>query len=140
MEAAYERFTAILKTLIDENIPQKCIKINRGKPVWWTRELQSKKNRRDKLYKRQPKGQTTNEYTEALKEFNELKEKLYTQHVTLIERNIRRYAKASTKSVTDYPQEMQLNGERATSELSKAQLFANHFEAIYERDRRNKHR
>lgn len=77
VEDAFDYFYLLMGQLIKENIPTVRIKKNNDKPKWWTPELQRKKNRRDKAYKRKPKNELTEEYVKSLEEFNELRDKLY---------------------------------------------------------------
>lgn len=60
-----------METLIGDNVPRVKITFNDNRPKWWTRELQRKKNRRNKLYKRKLKGSDEVEYLAALNDFNE---------------------------------------------------------------------
>jgi len=71
-----------------ENVPIIRIKKNNNKQKWWSKELQTKKNKRDKMYKRKPKNESTEEYTQALTEFNELQDKLYNEYIKGVEETI----------------------------------------------------
>lgn len=83
VESAFDYFYEYLGRLINENIPKRLIKVNNNnnKTKWWTQELQSKKNRRDKLYKRKPKNERSQEYDEAVREFNELNDELEKKYI-----------------------------------------------------------
>lgn len=69
VKEAFDYFYDVMNDLIEENIPKIRFKKS-NKPKWWTDELQTKKNKRDKLYKRKPKNEVTPEYSTALNEFN----------------------------------------------------------------------
>lgn len=135
--SAFEFFYNTMHNLMIDNIPKQIIKKNSNKPKWWSREWQRKKNRRDKLYKRKPKGQMTVEYSEACKQFNILNEKLYNEYIESVQRNIAsnpaefwNYAKLKTKS-SSYPNEMHLNNTVASTPTEIVQFFADHFESLY---------
>jgi len=88
VEAAFDYFYEKLNSLILGNVPIIRIKKNNNKEKWWSKELQTKKNKRDKMYKRKPKNEMTEEYTEALFEFNELRDKLYDEYRKGVEEKI----------------------------------------------------
>lgn len=79
VDEAFEYFYDKLNTLVIENIPRIRIKKYKNKPVWWTSELQKLKNKRDKIYKRKPKNESSLEYTESVVSFNELEAKLFDE-------------------------------------------------------------
>lgn len=137
---AFDFFYAIMNQLIIDNVPRKCIRTYPSKPSWWTRELQRKKNRKDKLSKRNPRGAFTNEYVQALKEYHELHDKLCKEDILRRERDIRanptefwKYAKAN-KGSTRYPSLMHYNNDSAESPEAIVNLFAKYFEGVYVRD------
>src|ERR1700744_3653760 len=79
VETAFDYFYDKMNSLILGNVPIVRLKKNNNKLKWWTKELQTKKNKRDKMYKRKPENEVTEEYTEALAEFNELQDKQIVQ-------------------------------------------------------------
>lgn len=140
VESAFNYFYVLMDRLIIENIPIIHIKRNNNRPKWWTREWQQKKNKRDKMYKRKPKHETTAEYTKALKEFNELHENLNKEYIEQIQQNIIvnpsefwSYAKAKKKSTT-YPLEMQFNERKCDQPGEIVEMFADYFEGLYVKD------
>lgn len=78
VDAAYELFHTVLNRLLNENVPKIQIKVKSNRPKWWTQQLQTLKNRKNTLYKRKQVGQITDEYVNALKEFDELHGKLHS--------------------------------------------------------------
>lgn len=137
VNSAFEYFLSVFRRLVDDNTPVRRIKSTQHKPKWWTRQLQTLKNRRDKLFKRKPKGVITEEYAAALRDFNELHDALYSQYIAGIERNIStnpaqfwRYAK-SNQSAISYPAEMRYQNDTAKTPEDITNLFANHFENSY---------
>lgn len=62
IDSTYEFFNNTIKSLVEVNVRTKTIKLYTNKPKWWSPELQRLKYRRDKLYKRKPKGVMTDEY------------------------------------------------------------------------------
>lgn len=140
VESAFDYFFELINSLIVENIPKVRIRRNNNRPKWWTREWQQKKNKRDKMYKRKPKGQTTAEYTQALKEFNELDEKLNKDYIDRVQENIIdnpsefwSYAKIGKKTAA-YPLEMQYNGRKCDNPQEIVEMFADYFEGLYVKD------
>src|ERR1700761_5503082 len=67
VETAFDCFYDKLNSLILGNVPIVRLKKNNNKPKWWTKELQTKKNKCDKMYKRKPENEVN--------EFNELQDK-----------------------------------------------------------------
>lgn len=139
VEESFDYFYDLMNGLIVENVPR--IRVRKSnKPKWWTDELQKKKNKRDKLYKKKPKNELTPEYVAALTDFNELHEKLQTEYIDQVQQNIVQnpaefwsYAKMKQKR-TKYPIEMQLNGEKGVNPKEVVELFADYFESIYVKD------
>ena len=140
VESAFDYFYDLFDRLVNENIPRIHIKKNNNKPKWWTRELQKKKNKRDKMYKRKPKNEMSPEYTEALEEFNKLQDELYKNYIDQVQANICsnpsefwKYAKSKQQRPV-YPLEMYYNDQRCDEPKEIVELFANYFEDIYERN------
>lgn len=140
IETAFDYFYELLNRLIIENIPTIQIKVNNNRPKWWTHELQRKKNKRDKMYKRKPKNEMSSDYTEALKEFNELHDILYKDYINKVQGSIIdnpaefwRYAKAKKKTST-YPMEMKYKQRICDKPREIVELFADYFEDIYVKD------
>lgn len=140
VDAAYEFLRHTMVTLIQNNVPKITIKNHENKPKWWTSELQRKKNRRDKLFKRKPKGVVTDEYKAAVDEFNELQNKLHSDYIEKVQANIKtnpaefwKFAKINSKSST-YPSNMHYLNRKSTTPSEMVELFAHYFESIYELD------
>jgi len=140
VHSAFEFFHRTMTTLTENNVPKVSVTSYPNKPKWWTRQLQQKKNRRDKLYKRKPKGILTVEYIEACDEFNELNDTLHKQYIDRIQSNIKldpaefwKFAKIGSKQ-SSYPNRMFHENNTAHSPEEIVQLFANYFESIYEAD------
>ena len=94
---------------------------------------QSKKNKRDKLYKNKPKNRTSPEYEKAVKKFNELHDELYSNYINQVQANIVenpaefwKYARTKKKTST-YPMEMHFNGRKAEQPEEIVELFADYF-------------
>lgn len=139
-DTAYEFFMRTLNTLIEQNVPKSTFKLYTNKPKWWSTELQRLKNRRDKLYKRKPKGVMTEGYATALQEFNELNERRHNDYILKLQENMKQnpkefweFAKINCKSTT-YPNTMHYNEQKSNSQSELVNLFANYFETIYVRD------
>lgn len=84
VDDAFDFFYTTLNQLIIENVPRKRIAVKYNKPKWWSPQLQRLKNRKNKLFKRKPwfaVGQITDEYVQALKDFDELHDKLYGEYM-----------------------------------------------------------
>lgn len=140
VETAFDFFYELMDRLMIENIPKIRIKTNNNRPKWWTREWQQKKNKRDKMYKRKPKNKMTDEYTQALKEFNELDDRLNKEYIDRVQENIINnpsefwsYAKATKKTMT-YPLEMQHNERKCENPQEVVEMFADYFEGLYVKD------
>lgn len=140
VEAAFDYFYSLINQLIKENVPTIRVKKNNNKPKWWTPELQRKKNRRDKTSKRRPENELTTEYVDALKEFNELQDKLHDEYVDKVQHDICsdpskfwNYAKEKQKRPM-YPLEMNYDGRTSNQPAESVELFADYFESIYECD------
>lgn len=140
VDSAFVYFFDVMERLTCNNVPKIKITKNTSKPKWWTRELQRKKNRRNKLYKRKLKGADEAEYLAALNEFNELNNKLYGEYIAGVQRNIASnpsefwsYAKLNVKSST-YPNEMHFNERLASTPQTIVDFFADNFEATYTAD------
>lgn len=140
IDEAFEYFQAILNQLTVENIPRKRVKVYPNKARWWTCELQAKKNLKNKLFKRNPRGLLTDNYVQVQREFQELHDKLRTEDIKRRERNIKanpsefwKYAKQDRRS-TNYPSKMHYNNESAETPERTVNLFAKYFESSYDRD------
>lgn len=140
IESAFSYFYDLLQSLVCENVPRIRVKVNCNKPIWWTQELQSRKNKRDKLYKRKPKHEPSQEYEEAVKEFNELHDELYKKYINEVQSNIIAnpaafwsYARSKKKTST-YPTEMHFNGRKSEQGAEIVGMFADYFESVYEKD------
>lgn len=119
------------------NIPQTTIKTYQNKPKWWNSQLQQKKNRRDKLFKRKKPGTVSTEYIAAVIEFNVLHQRRYDEYIQRIQENIKtepaafwQFAKIENKTAT-YPNKMHPNNVIADTPNKIVELFANHFESSY---------
>lgn len=140
VNSAFDFFHRTISALIESNVPKKSITRNPNKPKWWTRELQCKKNRRDKLFKRKPKGTLTEDYAVACREFNELNDALHKQYIDKIQSDIKtnpadfwKFAKIGNKHST-YPNQMRYSDNCGHSLEEIVELFANYFESIYVAD------
>lgn len=140
VESAFDYFYELMNRLILENVPTIRIRKNNNRPKWWTREWQQKKNKRDKMYKNKPRNRTSDEYTKALKEFNELHEKLNKEYIDHIQEEFIEnpsefwsYAKAKKKATT-YPLEMHYNQQKCDQPGEIVEMFANYFEGLYIKD------
>lgn len=138
--SAFDYFYCLMDRLIMENVPRTKRKKKNNKPKWWTRELQKKKNKRDKMYKNKPKNIMTPEYTEALKDFNILQDSAYNEYIAEVQENIFSnpsefwsYAKMKQNKPV-YPSEMKFNGRKCDHPEQIVELFADFFESIYERN------
>lgn len=136
VDSAYDFFIRTLRNLIDQNVPTIHVKQYSNKPKWWTNRLQKLMNRCAKLNKRKAVA----EFEETLKEFNELRDKLYNKHIARIQENIKtdpaefwKFARING-GVDTYPNEMHYGTAvgRTTSEI--VDLFAEYFESIYVTD------
>ena len=92
------------------------------------------------MYKRKPKNETTSEYAEAVKEFNELNEKLNEEYIGRIQQGIVEnpaefwsYAKTKKKTAT-YPREMMFGERKTDSPQEVVEMFADYFEGLYTKD------
>lgn len=137
VNSAFEYFHDVIDRLIKCNIPKITINKNSNRPKWWTRELQKKKNRRDKLYKRKPKGMVTDEYVVSVNEFNALNDRLHKEYIDRIQKNIAsnpsefwNFAKLNCKS-SSYPNEMHYDDRIGATPKDIVELFADHFEETY---------
>lgn len=140
VEASFDYFYLLINQLIKENIPTIQVKKRKNKPKWWTPELQRKKNKRDKMFKRKPKNGSTTEYLEALNEFNELQDTLYNDYVNKVQHDICsdpskfwNYAKEK-QNRSKYPLEMNYDHRTSNHPAQTVELFADYFESIYECD------
>lgn len=50
VDSAFDFFGTTMTRIMENNIPTKTIAMHSNRPVWWTKELQALKNRRDKLF------------------------------------------------------------------------------------------
>lgn len=140
IDSACEFFTNTIKSLVEQNVPKITFKSYVNKPKWWSPQLQRLKNRRDKLYKRKPKGEVSEEYELALHEFNELNERRYQEYILKVQENVKSnpkefwdFAKICNKSTT-YPNSMYYNDQKSSKLSETVDLFADYFESIYVRD------
>lgn len=139
VEAAYDYFYDVMNDLIVKNVPRIRVKKTTN-PKWWTRELQARKNKRDKLYQRKPKNESSSEYTAALADFNELHETLYNEYINRIQQYIVcdpaefwSYAKMEQKR-SKYPTEVYMNDDASDKPGEIVELFADYFESVYVKD------
>lgn len=90
INAAYDYLHEFLIQKIHDNVPVKRITTYPRKPKWWTRELQAKKNRRDKLFKRKHQNAAQIEdYRTSVLEFNQLNEVLHEKYMIEVERKLK---------------------------------------------------
>lgn len=140
LDSAYEFFVRTVKRMIDQNVPTIRVKKYSNRPKWWTSELQHLKNSRDKLFKRKGNGALTLEYERALKDFNELNDRLHHDHLIRVQENIKNDPAAFWKfaringGIDAYPNQMSYGDKvgRTTNEI--VGLFADYFESIYVND------
>lgn len=140
VDSAFGFFHCTLNELIEQNVPKATFKLYSNKPKWWTPELQRRKNRRDKLYKRKLNGESIDEYEIALREFNDLCDRRQSEHILRIQENVKsdpkefwNFAKISNGSTT-YPNEMHYNDRVSRTQVESVNLFADYFESIYVHD------
>lgn len=140
IDSAYEFFVQTMKALIDQNVPKVKVKKYSNKPKWWTSDLQRLRNRCAKLSKRKLGVEPTPEFVKSLAEFNDLKDRLYNEHVLRIQENIKndpaefwKFARIN-RGVERYPNEMHLDGNVGKSTNEIVNLFAEYFESIHVRD------
>ncbi|XP_055306801.1 uncharacterized protein LOC129571055, partial [Sitodiplosis mosellana] len=140
VHSAFDFFHRTISTLTENNVPKVSVTNYPNKPKWWSRELQHKKNQRDKSFKRKPSGVQTDEYVKACHEFNVLNDRLHNEYIMGIQNNIKsnpaafwKFAKIGNKQAT-YPNQMHHNNVTADSPDDIVQLFANYFESIYVAD------
>nr|AEG42077.1 putative non-LTR retrovirus reverse transcriptase [Mayetiola destructor] len=139
-DEAYEYFAEKFNKLVLNNVPRIKITKRNNKPEWWSTKLQNLKNRRDKAFKRKPKGATSEEYERACKDFNELSDKLQNDYINRIQNNIKldpatfwKFAKIDKSSGT-YPTEMHYLDQNGATPNEIVELFATYFESIYDKD------
>lgn len=140
INAAYDYLHEFLIQKTRDNVPVKRITAYPSKPKWWTRELQAKKNRRDKLFKRRHQNaDQIEEYRTSVLEFNLLNEAIYEKYVIDVERKLKenpaefwRFVKGN--HIASYPSTMHYNELNADSPREIADLFANYFESTYAQD------
>ncbi len=108
VDSAYDFFIRTLRGLIEQNVPTIQVKKYSNKPKWWTFRLQKLRNRCAKLNKRK----AASEFEQTLKEFNELRDQLYNEHIARVQENIRedpaefwKFARING-GVDQYPNEM----------------------------------
>lgn len=86
---AYAFFIAKLNELVLNNVPKIIVERRVNRPEWWSNELQHLKNRRDKAFKRKPKGAMSDEYEKACNEFNKMNDRLENEHINRIQNSIK---------------------------------------------------
>lgn len=96
--------------------------------------MQTLKNRRDKLYKR---DHHSSEYLDVLKKFDQLSSQLFQCYTDDVQANIKsnpaefwKFAKLNQKSSL-YPNEMYLNDTVVSTPCETVELFADFFESNY---------
>lgn len=134
VESSFDFFYSTINRLVASNIPKKRITVNLNKPAWWTRKLQSLKNRRDKLFKRDRRGP---EYAAVLKEFDDMTSKLFEQYIDDVQDEIKndpaefwKFAKLNNKAST-YPSTMYFKDNIGQTTEEIVGLFADFFEENY---------
>lgn len=130
MDYAMNFFCTTLNRLTIENVAQIRITAYHNKPKWWTHELQTKKNCKDKLSKQNPRGAFTAKYIQALKEFQELHSILCKEDIQRKKRNFKanpkdfwKYGRVN-KTNANYPSSMYYNSEKADSPEQIVELCA----------------
>lgn len=145
VDAAYEFFAQTMRSLIEQNIPQKTIKKYSNKPKWWSAELQRLKNRRNKLFKRKSASASgsVDEYETAHKEFNDESQRRFNEHISRVQDNIKtnpaefwKFAKMNA-GTDKYPDAMKFDDRIGTSTEEIVDLFADYFESLYVPDAEN---
>ncbi|XP_037047073.1 uncharacterized protein LOC119081902 [Bradysia coprophila] len=140
VDEAFDYFYELLNRVIVENVPKIRIRRNKNRPKWWTREWQQKKNKKKKMYKQKPKDILTLDYAKAVREFNELNERLNKEYIDQVQQNIVEnpsefwsYAKSKRKCAT-YPCEMMFGERKSENPQEVADIFADYFEGLYTKD------
>lgn len=140
VNSAFDFFHSTMNKLVQCNIPQIAIKRYSNKPKWWNKELQARKNRRNKLHKQQ-RGVVSHEYSKANSEFNELNNKLRNDYYERVQANIAanpaefwNFAKLNNGS-SSYPSQMHFVNNKGDTAQDIVNLFADYFESIHREDR-----
>ncbi|XP_037040311.1 uncharacterized protein LOC119077268 [Bradysia coprophila] len=144
VDAAYEFFVQTIKSLIEQNVPKKTVRKYSNKPKWWSPELQRLKNRRDKLFKRKARNEsTTLEYEEAHKLFSEESDRRYNEYIRQTQENIKsnpaefwKFAKMNG-GIEKYPDRLKFGDKIGNTTEEVVDLFADYFESIYVPDEEN---
>lgn len=140
-----EMVDCLYKTLhevIDTHVPRATIRIN-NKPIWYDKKLTTLKNQRNKEYKKLCRERTKNsaaddtKFLKAKDEFDEYQKARYREHIQNISANVKNDQKKFWKYVNGkrsgakLPNKMTFNGESATNDAEKADLFAKFFSSVY---------
>lgn len=142
VENAFTHFYEVVLNAIDDYVPKIRIRKYSSKPKWWNKEIQQRKNRRDKLYKRRNNGNASHlkEYEIALDDFNQTCAVRQSEYIDEVQRNIAsnpkefwKFARLSSKT-SNYPGQMNYGGRHADTTANIVELFADYFESLYTRD------
>lgn len=140
---------AVIYESFEYFVPHRAIR-NRNHPPWFNRNLLKLKNRRNKLHKRIKSNVSilgrisTNdiqiEYDLVKKEFEILQNFLYQNYLLYIESNLKKNPKqfwnyvSLKKENNSLPSKMLFNGNHASSDVDKAELFASFFKSVFVND------
>lgn len=140
IESAFEFVSSKITELVTNNVPKRMIRVNVNKPVWWNKDLQKLKNRRDKLFKRSKKGLEISEYERVLNEFDDLTSKSYQRYIDEVQANMKmnptefwKFAKLRNKQ-SSYPVDMYWGNKVGNTHDQIVELFADFFESNYVMD------
>lgn len=136
VEDSIKFFYEKLETVVLNNVPK--VKIyEKNKPKWWCKELQIKKNKRNKEWKKKCKTGNGEAYEIALAEFNKLNAEKHSEYVGKIQNEILsnpsefwKYANEKRKCSV-YPTTMKFRENTSDTPSGIADLFADSFKSYY---------
>lgn len=137
IDGAFDFLCNVIRRAIVDNVPKRHIRCNNN-PKWWNREMLHLKNKRNKAWKK--RGENEDAYYEALREFNEMNNKLFDEYLTSVQGKIVSdpkyfwsYVKERNKN-TVIPAVMTYDNCIAESRNDIVNFFANSFEKMFDRD------
>ncbi|XP_031620399.1 uncharacterized protein LOC116338953 [Contarinia nasturtii] len=136
LENAFQLFGNVLHEAIDSFVPKITVQKSTD-PPWYTKHLKHMKNVRRKAYKKARETGNFDEYNAITDSFLQLQGQLFKSYISRIQLQIRANPKHFWRFVndrrkrSDIPPFVEYNNEIASTDVSKAELFADFFENQY---------
>ncbi|RYE16175.1 MAG: reverse transcriptase family protein, partial [Sphingobacteriaceae bacterium] len=136
LENAFDIFSNVVRNAVNEFVPKVRVEKSTDSP-WYTKDLKHLNNIRRKEYSRAKESKNVDAYNAATDAFMQLQGQLFESYINRIQSQIKSDQKHFWRFVNDrrkrneLPSVIEYNNETASTDESKAQLFAEYFKNQY---------